>query len=255
MKQRLISLVALVASLGAAGCDLAVVNPNSPETERVLALPIDLESLLGAYWKRHNDGLYRNLGNVWGIANVQSFENYSSLANNAQNARAGIPRPPNDNSFGNVAQGEQSRVFYVMAEVDRVAGNALKKLNATDWPGFGTPTKARDWRAKSFAEYLRGMARGYSALFYDSAAVVDTTLCDLCPGTLSGYRTVLFSVLGALQRAIDYADSSTAAGGTGGFPLPSTWVKSPTSMTLANYKAMIFSYRARLRANLARTPT
>jgi hypothetical protein len=254
MKQRLISAVALVASLGAAGCDLAVVNPNSPETERVLALPTDLESLLGAYYKRWNDGLYRNLGNVWGIANVQSFENYSSLANNAQNARAGIPRPANDNSIGNVAQGEQSRVFFVHSEVDRVATNALKKLNGAEWPGFGG-TKSRDWRAKSFAEYLRGMSRGYIALFYDSAAVSHEGLCDLCPGDYIGYRNVMDSAFASLQRALDYVDSAAAVGGSDGFPIPAAWLPNTVSMTATNYRAMVRSYRARLRANMARTPT
>src|SRR5687768_6367691 len=103
MIRTLIRYCALAGAVGLGACDLEVINPKAPETERVLATPADLEALLGGYYKRWHDGLYRGLGSVWGIANVQSFENYSSLANNAQNARAGIPRPPNDNSIGNVA--------------------------------------------------------------------------------------------------------------------------------------------------------
>lgn len=253
MNRRLIGYVALVASLGAAGCDLAVVNPNSPETARVLASPADLETLLGSYYKRMNDGLYRNLGSVWGIANVQSFENYSSLANNAQNARAGIPRPQNDNSIGNVAQGEQQRVYFVHGEVNRVATNIVKQLNTAGYSLGGTA--ARDLRAKAFAEFLRGMSLGYLALLYDSAAVVHEGLGGAEPGVLSGYRAVMDSALAAMDRSIVHATASAAvAGATDGFPLPVTWLPTPTSMTSANFIRLVRSYKARLRANVARTP-
>lgn len=253
MNRRLLGYVALVASVGAAGCDLAVVNPNSPETARVLATPADLETLLGSYYKRHNDGLYRTLGSIWGIANVQSFENYSSLANNAQNARAGVPRPGNDNSIGNVAAGEQQRVYFVQGEVNRVATNIVKQLNVAGYSLGGTA--ARDLRAKSFGEFLRGMSLGYIALFYDSAAVVHEGLGGAEPGTLVGYREVMDSALAALDRAIAFSVSSAAvAGASDGFPLPSTWMATPTSMTQANFVRLVRSYKARLRANLARTP-
>ena len=253
MNRRLIGLCALSAGLGLAGCDLAVKNNNSPETQRVLATPTDLESLLGSYYRRWNDGLYRTLGSVWGIANVQSFENYSSLANNAQNARAGIPRPPNDNSIGNVAQGEQSRVYFVHSEVLRVATNIVKTLNS---PGYSLGgSAARDLRAKSFAEFLRGVSLGYLALLYDSAAVVHEGLGGAEAGTFAGYMEVMDSANAALQRAYDYATQSAAvAGVSDGFPLPSTWLPSPTSMTAANFQKLIRSYRARFRANVARTP-
>ena len=64
---------------------------------------------------------------------TMSFENYSSLANNCQNARGGIPRPANDNNISNVCQGEQQRVYFIMGEVTRVATNIL---NAASEPTF-----------------------------------------------------------------------------------------------------------------------
>src|SRR5688500_17900293 len=102
MIRKLLRTAALLGAFGIGACDLAVDNPNQPNTQKVLATPNDLESLLGSYYRRWHDGIYRNLGNIEGIANVQSFQNYSSLANNCQNARAGIPRATNDNSIGNV---------------------------------------------------------------------------------------------------------------------------------------------------------
>ncbi|MEZ4457525.1 MAG: hypothetical protein R2882_13405, partial [Gemmatimonadales bacterium] len=88
--------VALVAAL--AGCDLAVQNPNQPETERVLKTPADVEALLGTQYLRWHTAMYGALGNVGGMAGVQSFENFSSLSNNCMGQRVGIPRPANDNS-------------------------------------------------------------------------------------------------------------------------------------------------------------
>ncbi|MDQ3949274.1 MAG: hypothetical protein M3282_02925 [Gemmatimonadota bacterium] len=247
--------------IGLSACDLEVRNPNDPETERVLATPADLESLLANFYKRWHDGLYRTLGSVWGMANVQSFENYSSLANNCQNQRAGIPRAINDNSIGNSCGGEQQRVYFVHSEVVRVASTALTQLE-----DLTLGSAARDARARAFAEFLRGVALGYMALLYDSAAVISPTmsaapedcvpdpLTGSCVGALRGYREVMDSALVALERSIQYATPASASE-TGGFPLPSTWIPSSTSFTATEFIRLVRSYRARLRANVARTPT
>jgi hypothetical protein len=251
---------AAACAIGLSACDLEVRNPNDPETERVLATPNDLESLLGTFYRRWHDGLYRTLGSVWGMANVQSFENYSSLANNCQNQRAGIPRSINDNSLGNSCGGEQQRVYFVHSEVARVASSILTQLEDLT---LGTP--ARDARARAFAEFLRGVSLGYLALMYDSAAVISPTmgaapedcvpdpLTGTCLGALRGYTEVLDSAFAALQRSIDYATPASASD-AGGFPLPSNWIPSSTNFTAAEFIRLVRSYRARIRANVARTP-
>src|SRR5918999_2971745 len=131
---RCIAAMTCAAALGA--CDLAVQNPNQPERDRVRATPADVESLLGSYYKRWHDGLYRTLGSVWGMANVQSFENVSSLSNNCQGQRIGIPRATNDNAVGNVCEGEQQRVYFVHSEVVRVASDVLSDMAG---PAGGDP--------------------------------------------------------------------------------------------------------------------
>ena len=67
-----------------------------------------------------------------------------------------------------------------------------------------------------------------------------------------GYQTVAESAYVALERAITYANSNAA--GANGFPLPGTWLPSPTSFTAPEFVKLIKSYRARFRANVARTP-
>jgi len=241
----------LAVSFGLGACQLEVKNPNAPATEQVLATPADVESLLGSYYKRWHGAMYSGINNVWGMLNVQSFENYSSLANEAQNARAGIPRPANDNTIGNIAESNQKRTYFVHAEVARIASNILAQLNKT---GYSLGSPARDFRSKAFAEFLRGISLGYLALLYDSAAINSPGMAGDDYGALFGYRQVMDSAIAALDRAAAYAVAGAAATGASGFPLPSDWIPSSTSFTSAEFVKLARSYNARFRANVARNP-
>lgn len=249
MTRNLIRSTALVAALGLGACDLDVNNPNQPGTDEVLASATDIESLLGNYYKRWHEGIYRTTGNVWGMAAVQSFENYSSLSNNCQGQRVGIPRAANDNTVGNSCEGEQKRVYFVESEVNRVATTILDRMDAE---GFTLGSTAQDARARAFAQFLRGVSLGYLALFYDSAAVVAQGMSTEDAGELSGYHEVMDSAMVALQKSIDHANETVT--GAGGFPLPPTWIPSTTSFTKDEFIRLVRSYRARLTANVARTP-
>lgn len=237
---------------GLVACDLDVRNPNDPSTREVLATPLDAEALLGSYYRRWHAGLYSGLGNVNGMAGVMSLENYSSLANNGLNARAGIPRPDNNNSVSNVTQGEQQRVYFIMGEVTRVATNIL---NATNETGFSIgASEARKLRMQAFAEFLRGVSLGYVALFYDSAAVVSAGMAGDDAGALAGYTEVMDSAFAALDRAIVHTNASLAATGEDGFPVPQAWIPTTSTLDGPGFVRLIRSYKARLRANVARTP-
>ena len=256
---RTAAALAAAVALGACEEPLEVDNPNQPDRTRVLATPADAEALIGAYYRRWHDGLYRGTGNTHGMANVMAFQNFSSLANNCQNQRYPFTGAGNDNSVGNSCAGEQARVYFVENEVNRVASDFITQLDS----GLNLGTPARNLRAKSFAEFLRGVSLGYIAMLYDSSAVIsptmDPTTCNpdpasgACIGVLRGYTEVMDSAHAALQRSIDYA--TTQATGDGGFPLPAAWIPSPTSFTSAEFVKLIRSYRARFRANVARNPT
>ncbi|MEP6621619.1 MAG: RagB/SusD family nutrient uptake outer membrane protein [bacterium] len=249
MIRTVIRYAAIAAVVGLGACDLAVSNPNQPETKRVLSSPTDVESLLGNYYKRWHSGMWASLSNVQGMANVQSFEDYSSLSNNCMGQRVGIPRATNDNSIGNGCAAEQARVYFYMAEVNRVASSILLTLNTAP---FTLGSTNQDNRARSFAMFLRGVSLGYAAMFYDSAAVTDEKTDPVDPGKLAGYKDVALASMDALQKAIDFAN--TPGTGSAGFPLPSGWIPSSTSMTQAEFIKLIRTYRARIRAGIARTP-
>ena len=250
MNQTWIRTAAIVtALLGVGACDLKVQNPNSPETARVLASPADVESLIGTYYKRWHSALWSGTGSVVLMGMVQSFEDFSSLSNNCMGQRVTIPRPANDNSIGNGCASEQLAVYRVENEVVRVASSVLATLNK---PGFTLGSTARDNRAKAYSQFLRGVALGYLALVYDSSAVVDETTGAEDPGELKGYVDVGAASMDAFQKSIDFANAPSTGGS--GFPLPADWIPSTTSFTQAEFIRLVRSYRARIRANIPRTP-
>ncbi len=251
MHSKLLRYAALaVAVIGLGACDeeLAVANPNAGETARVLGTAADAEALLGTYYRRWSSGVYGSTGNLEGMANVQSLMNYSSLANNCQNARAPFSGAANSNAPGNVCAGEQYRLYQFMGEVNRVASSFLGQVKG----GLTLGTPARDARAKAYAEFLRGLSIGYVSLMYDSGSVVTDETGAEDAGELVSYKVLADSSNAAFQRAIDL--TNLAATGSEGFPLPTTWIPSPTSFTKAEFVKLIRSYRARFRANVARTP-
>lgn len=239
---------ALVGAIACNDTELGVVNPNSGESERVLGTPNDAEALLGTYYKRWSSGVYGSTIDQQGMAAIQSLMTYSSLANSGLNARTPFTGAANGNAPGNTQKDEQYRLFQYMGEVNRVASTFLTRLE--DGLNLGSP--ARTARDKAFAEFLNGLSIGYAAMMYDSVSIVSTGQGAEDAGTLIGYKAAADSSYAAFQRAID--QTNLTATGDQGFPIPTTWIPSPTSWTKANFIQLIRSYRARIRANMARTP-
>lgn len=253
MKLSMLKWAAVSAALvGAVACndtDLAVTNPNSGESSRVLGTAGDAEALIGTYYKKWSSGLYGSTTDIQGMAGVQSLMNYSSLANNCLNGRTPFSGAPNSNTPGNVCFGEQARLYNNMGEVQRVASTFLTQIKDGK---LVLGSAARENRDKAFAEFLRGMALGYTALFHDSSAVITTGIATDDPSVLVSAKVAADSAYAAFQRAIDYTNLTAA--GDQGFPIPTAWIPSPTSWTKPNFIQLIRSYRARIRANMARTP-
>lgn len=242
------AVFAAAISVGACESQLTVSNPNQGETERVLGTPNDAEALIGTYYKRWSSGMYGSGADLEGMANNLSMMNYSSLANNCQNSHLPFTGASNSNEPGNICSGEQRRLYFYMGEVNRVAASFLGQMDA----GLTLGTPARNARGRAFAEFLNGLSLGYLALFYDSAAVITAASGPEDRGDLLDYKTLADSSSAAFQRAIDEATKTVT--GDQGFPLPSGWLPAPTAMTASEFVKLVRSYRARIMANVARTP-
>ena len=247
---RFAAIAGLVA-LGACKNELVVANTNNPNQAQVLTAPKDVESTMASYYLRWHSAMYGTLSNVWGMAAVQSFEDYSSLSNNCMGQRVGIPRPANDNSIGNVCAAEQLRIYQVENETMRVSSQLLAQATSK---GFTLGSAAQDLRLQAFGQFLRGVSMGYLALVYDSSAIVTPDTKDEDAGPLKGYQDVMAAALDALNQAETLANQSSTAAGGNGFPLPSTWIPSSNTFTAAEFIKLCHSYAARFRADVARTP-
>lgn len=258
MNRTMLRSAAVAAALVAlGGCDtdkgLAVTNPNQGDTQRVLGTPNDAENLLGSYYRRWSSGVYGSTADLQGMTNIMSLQNYSSLANNCQNARAPFAGASNANNPGNGCATEQYRLYNILAEVNRVASSFLRQMKPVADGGqaltLGTP--ARNARAKAFAEFLRGLSIGYVAMMHDSLAIVTDAMDGQSAGELIAAAVAFDSADAAFERAIQYTRENAL--GSDGFPIPATWLPAATPQTKAEFERTIRSYRARIRANMART--
>jgi hypothetical protein len=186
-------------------------------------------------------------------ARILAGENIASVANFGMAARSQIPRSIISNELGNDNQTGNLANFNQFSRVSRTASNAIAAVNrlATTGQTIGSP--AQDARAKAFAFLILGQSLGNLALAYDSAAIVTpATPSDQVPG-LSGAAQVNTAALQMLDSAIAIANSAAATTGANGFPLPTTWI-SGVALTRDNFVRLARSYKARLRAGVARTP-
>jgi len=241
-----------VATLSLAACstDLEVTNPNNADITRALARPSDVENLLaGGFNQVVNNTTGGNNDNLNNSFQVMSHENYTGLANFNMGPRAGLPRTPILNFPNNPGSASVSNDFRGLSRLARSTTIALERLGTT---GFTLGTPAQDIRARSYGRFVLGLALGNLALSYDSASVV-------VPGgeavpALVQYDSVMRAAIKLLDDALVDA-TNPAAAGAGGFPLPATWLNLATgSVSADQFQRIIRSYRARFRANVARTP-
>jgi len=258
--------VAVAMGLAMAACDLAIDNPTQGDQAKVIGSPDDAEALISTYWKRWHSGVYGSTGDIEGMANVLSLMNYSSLANNCQNSHLPFSGASITNNPGNVCGGEQVRLYQYMNEVNRVASTILTQMDSGLVLGGTIPaaTDARNLRARAWSEFLRGLSLGYLAMLHDSSSIVSPNMAQTepdcskdaasgkCTGMLNNYTVVADSAYAAFTRAIAYAQTTANPNGNG-FPIPDSWMPSTTAWSSANFVRLIRSYRARIRAGVART--
>lgn len=247
--RKLLVVFCCSALLGACNSEdaLDVVNRNNPDAERALGRPAELEALIGSsYNVVHKGTLGQTNDALQPQMQVMGLENSSALANFGMGARFAIPREAITNSRGNNTATGNFFDFRLNAQAAQSAATALRRLN--EGVNLGTPSQNR--RARAFAFFVMGVANGNIALAYDSGAYV-TQLSDPSDVPLFGYAELMPRALEQLDSAIAHASASDASG-AGGFPLPNTWIRG-NSMNAADFIRFVRSYKARLRAQVARS--
>ena len=251
---RALSGVLVAVVLAACKDPLTVANVNNPDRLRVLGSPSDLETLTyGAFRTMFVSTIGGSDDNIPSQARVMSFENSSSLANFGMSARGAIPRNFIDNSRGNQVSAGNLKDFNGLSRAARSAADGLNRLSVG---GVSLGSAAQDARIKAFAWFTLGMSLGRLALVYDSATIIKPydDLSFIPP--LSYYSDVMAAALADMDSALTWTAASTTAttaGAANGFPLPATWING-NAFTAAQFTQLVRSYKAELRADVARTP-
>jgi SusD family. len=253
--RKLCILVGAAGLLGAVACSndvLSVTNPNAPDITQALATPANIESIIGSSFNTvwagtvgvNTDGIVQQMMTM-------SFENSSSLANFGMGTRIGLPRSIIDNSPGNPVLAGNYYDFQTEDKGAKSAALGLAKLNVA---GTTLGSATQDARARAFAFFVMGYGNANVALVYDSGAAVTEKNAIKPDGSLFTGPFPLIAHDSLMRLALTQMDSAIAeAGLMGTTTLLTTWIPS-NALTSAAFIQVIRSYKARFRAEVARTP-
>jgi hypothetical protein len=243
---RKLTTLAIASALlfGAAACgDLAVDNENAPDARRALANPGDVEALISGAWINwwyptyHYDG-----GGPW--MSTSAFQHSAYPANFAMVHYSQIPRVSTTNStaFNFYPQISLAYTYWYRA----IAGvnDGLRAILVDNTVDLG----ANETRAVAWGRFVQGLSYGYLALMYAEGPLIDENTDLAAPQEFVGYNQLMAASMAYLEEAATLAGSNT-------FTIPNSWMYMETDqMSSAQLAQMANSYKARIRANVARTP-
>lgn len=243
------TLVGALVLVALAGCsdNLVVTNPNNPDETRALARPTDVENLVGAAFRTINNYTDGDILEINAQLICAGMENFSGLANAGMGPACAVPRPSVDNSRGNQTLAEKYQPYLNIYRAVRSTALGLSRLNDPTFTFYPTsvPQVARD---RAFAFFEIGVGLGDIAMVYDSGAAVAPGDDPQAILPLVGSDSLGAYALAQLDSAIAIAKATGS-----GFPLPSSWINGQ-ALTAANFIKLAYSWKARIRAGIARTP-
>ena len=234
------------------GSVLNVQDLNNPDVARAYSTPAGVESIIGTLYQQFNNGWNNNpsAGNIEPAAEMVSFQGFGTVANFCENSRDAVPPNPIINDRGNQCDAENLVDFSNFQKLARNAANLVIAMDAITAGGGTTGTAAEDLRDRAFAQFIVGISLGHTALVYDSGAIITNKIGSSVIPPLAGYQALMTAALAQIDSAIAAAGSANAAAA---FPLPAAWVNG-NGFSQAGLVAFMHSWKARLRAGVARTP-
>jgi len=248
-KSVIVTLGTVFVGLTACGDVLGVKNTNNPSVESSFSTSKGVELLIAGMGPQLNN-TQRATESVNTQSKILAGESFASVANFGMAARAQIPRSLISNELGNDNQTGNLSNFNNFQRYARNASQAINRLNELKAGGDSLATAA-DRRAKAFAYSVIGQALGNLSLMYDSAAIITpasapaSTVPGAIPEPLASAAAVNAAAIRMLDSAVTYATGMSA--------LPTTWISTAASTDAATFTRLVRSYRARLRAGVART--
>jgi len=245
---RFVRYLAAATLVGAMfGCaEVEVTNPNNPDRPRILKTPADVEGLASAQVQQIISGTLGNIARVQTGMMTASFMSASGLANNGMGPRSNLPRGPIDNGRGNTYTNENFNDFRILSSVARNSADILARGKDPDF-SLGAGRGGDLNRMNAFAHFTYGVSLGYLSLVYDSVGIPRPTDEPTTVIPLESYQAVNEYALAQFDSALAYL----AAPGTTAIPAGWFGPGSP-AMSVADFTRVVRSFRARMRASVAR---
>lgn len=248
-------LVTLGLASALAACDLDVTNLNTPDRERALAEPENLETLIGGTFSVFYLGLDRpsvvNLFPAVATEMVTTTPTFRGLQNNQE------PRSPYSNALGIGSSGPWGpRRFW--GDLNEIAASTHDGLALLD-TGIRIEVGNSDNtdRARAFAKFMQGVAWGYMAMLYDRAIILPETEeyasdpAQQAVERLTPREEALDTALASLEEAM-----AIARQGSFSFPTAASllYFGTPTPLSTDDFVQLASTIAARLIVLSARTP-
>jgi hypothetical protein len=232
---------AALTGLTATGClELEVTNPNDPDAARALRIGTDIEALVGGGWGNWWSG-QSSSGGVGAILGTVSYMTSATAANFGMVEFSSYPKIavhhlPSQVYYGQFTQAWTQNYRAIAGVTDglRVLEEGTVKLD-TD----GTS------RAKAFGNFTLGLAHASTAILFDQGYIYDPSI-PVDEVKLAPAKDVFAAAMKYFDAAIAEATGKT-------WRVPATWMSK--EVTAADLIRLTYSYKARFRAAMARTPT
>ena len=230
--------------LGATGCsDLLVVNENDPDAERSLGSAGDVESLVAGAFNTWFSGTYEFDGAGSFLSNA-AFQFNPPWANFAMEHYGRIPRVSITNDSSDPEYINFVRPWFFSYRAIAAVSDGLRALEN---PEIADELGAEDViRLQAFAYFNLGLSHATIAAIYERGFAVNATTDLSTEQDLLDYNALMTVALGYFDQAITLA-------GPASFTLPLSWMQ--IELTGAELAQVAHSYKARFRAQVARTET
>ncbi|RMD94903.1 MAG: hypothetical protein D6813_01370 [Calditrichaeota bacterium] len=238
-------VVMVILIMAYAGCqNLDVQNLNEPDTQRALAQPGDVESLIAGSILQ-----WFLIHNQWGIEHliVTADALTCSWGNYAMKDMSSEPRIafPNNTSYRyiNAITVPWQRCYRAIS----AASDGLRQINN----GLIIENEVKTHRAKAIAKLVQGLALGYLACFYDRAFILDENInledLEISFDKYAPYNEVMDAAVTKLEEAIDLLENGPP------FETEEGWING-VIMNNVQLAEVAHSYIARYLAQVARNP-
>lgn len=255
MRSTLRSLGVIALAVGfmtACEDNLQVKNLNNPDLTRVYAVPGGVEGVISTLYRSYHQNTQGSAEGLNAQSKVMALESYGQVANFGMALRAGIPRIFINNQRGNQVSGGNNVNWSSLSRLMRTSATVAQAVDAYIARSATLGNPARDMRARSFAFFVNGISMGALAMGYDSVAIAT-------PATPTSAIPEFVTPAEAAAEAIKVLDSAQAiieapgVTGTADATIPADWMGG-TALPTADYVRLIRSYKAKIRAGVARSP-